>query len=429
MCHRISQMSSSSSSSSTSSSSSSSSTDVTNAVAAIANNSQLRTIANRYGLDINTITWEDMGRYKGSSAGPAISDLTLKLAKSNRNLPIIRNPNFADRTADMPIGKFNVTVGNETKDTPLKSLPFKDFLENKGGHLKGTDGKPLKSLYCEAMDKNLLTSAQYCILPLNSGTCDFNVNLFNYQTSDDESAVLVVVGSQQGTSSQTIKRGTTALYFNNAGSAADYVAERLKEERARLGKNTEAAMDADEKQRNALFIYQIPLKVTPRVSRYSTYSSTNGDDSNGDDSNGGSFNIMQCLEMEDKCSVLESLSLFTSSNATRSISAKGMDNAMIRAGVTHSKFLGIDKSTVERDERFPIRVTIQLYKVTDDPNLDPSAFEDMAANIIKIYSVGEAEGSLVVDGDTGRSTEWDPKGLNVPFTKPVPVNGLPLFAF
>ena len=394
--------------------SSSSRTSIIDTIASIVNNSQLQAAAQRYGLNINTITWEDMGRCKGSSYGPAISDVSLRLAKSNRNLPIIRNPNFADKTADMPIGKFNVTVGNETSDASLKSISLKSFLENADGHLKGADGKPLKSLYCERMDKNILTSAQYCILPLESGTCDFNVNLFNYQTSEDESAVLVVVGSQQGTSSQTVKQGTTSLYFNNAGSAADYVAERLKEERVRLGKDTQAAMDAGEKQRNALFIYQIPLKVTQRK-REPMMMMYQGMQDYSCVIESQSFNPMK-----------QSMSMLPSSNSSP---PKGMDNAMIRAGVTHSKFLGINKSTVERDERFPIRVTIQLYKVTDDPNLDPGIFEDMAASMIQIYSVGDAEGSLVVDGGTGRSTEWDPKGLNAPFTKTLPVESPPLFAF
>jgi len=72
------------------------------------------------------------------------------------------------------------------------------------------------------------------------------VHLFNYQSSSDDPAVLVVVASAKGSSAQAIYGGTTALYFNNAGKAVNYIAERLKDERARLGKAVEGKMDKDE---------------------------------------------------------------------------------------------------------------------------------------------------------------------------------------
>lgn len=53
---------------------------------------------------------------------------------------------------------------------------------------------------------------------------------------------------------------TTDILFNSSGRAFDYVAERLKEERKRLGKDLNAPMSVEEKERNVLFVFQIPLK-------------------------------------------------------------------------------------------------------------------------------------------------------------------------
>jgi len=214
---------------------------------------------------------EDTGRSKGSAFGPNISDMTLKLANSTTLLPVIRRPNFSDETADVPIANYNLTIGNETKGATLKRIPLKDYLENANGTLKDASGKVVNSLFCKERDSVILTSAQYCVLPLSNGTCEFNVHLYNYQSSIDSPAVLVLVSSATGTSAQGIYGGTTALYFNNDGQAANYVAEWLKDERARLGKEVEGTMDKDEQQRNALFIFQIPLiPKKPKATTLST---------------------------------------------------------------------------------------------------------------------------------------------------------------
>jgi hypothetical protein len=62
--------------------------------------------------------------------------------------------------------------------------------------------------------------------------------------------------------------GNTALDFNNAGNAANFIAERLKDERVRFGKVAEVKMDKDEQERNTLFICQVPLKSNANVISY-----------------------------------------------------------------------------------------------------------------------------------------------------------------
>lgn len=384
-------------------------------VAGIASNQRCVQQAQRAGLAIQTVSWEDTGRYKNSSVGPNISDLTLRInAKSDSHtlLPMIRYANFSDKTADLPIDQFHVTVGNETKSTgifssrTLKRITLKEYLENLGDYVKTASGTPAKSLYCPERDSVVLASAQYCILPLASGTVEFNVNLYNYQSSSDEPAVLVLVCSQKGTSAQAIFGGTTQLYFNNGTEASNYVAERLKEERRRLGKNEDAKMDSDENERNCLFIYQIPLKVKERTRGFSLFSggmeSTNCCDDVLTECCGNMDMVEQCRVVE-QCHMVEQCQSFSKS-ATRSL---GMDNAMLSVGKSHSKFEGIKDFTLERDTRFPIRCTCQFYKTTDEQTIPDEAWTEMKNRIDTIYTKGLAQGSLVTDGKTERKTEWD----------------------
>ena len=66
----------------------------------------------RRGLNLINVTWEDTGRFQGSSVGPNISDLTLQVryTEDGQNkaalLPVIRFPNFSDRTGDIPANRF-----------------------------------------------------------------------------------------------------------------------------------------------------------------------------------------------------------------------------------------------------------------------------------------------------------------------------------
>lgn len=113
------------------------------------------------------------------------------------------------------------------------------------------------------------------MLPASESEVNFNVRLYNYQTTQTNPAVLVIISSNQGTSAQVLNSNTSDILFNLKGMAYDFVAERLKEERKRLGKDLDAPMSEEEKERNVLFIYQIPLLVPqpkPRIFSSSTNS-------------------------------------------------------------------------------------------------------------------------------------------------------------
>src|SRR5262245_34670720 len=90
----------------------------------------------RRALSLVNVTWEDTVRFQGSSVGPNISDLTLQVRRKDAVgnfhqalMPVIRHPNFTDRTGDVPADRFFVRVGNEQSGN-LRSMPLVDVLKN-----------------------------------------------------------------------------------------------------------------------------------------------------------------------------------------------------------------------------------------------------------------------------------------------------------
>lgn len=329
-----------------------------------------RALAERNGLQISTVAWEDTGRTKGSCFGPNISDMTLTVAGST--MPIIRKPNFADVTSDQAIDMFTVNVGNE-RGIALKTVSLREYLTD---ITKYTDIKTKGSLVA-ARDTHVLTSTQACVLPLRDGKVEFGVKLYNYQ-SCVEPAVLVIVASSQGTSTHVVLGYDNVLRFNKSGRVADFVAERLKDDRARRGVATEGAMTAEEKTRNALLIYQIPLVYRAPVLQ--TFGSPES-----------LMQLSYSLDSAIPCSA--------GRYAPRS--ERGMDHAVVSTTEGRGTYPSLSKWTVERDIRMPIRCTIQYYHVSDSDSISESEMVEIAAEVTKHLPVG----SLVVDGSTARPTE------------------------
>ena len=89
--------------------------------AAMTNDARAQQMAQKLGLDILNLTWEDSGRYKDSSVGPNISDMTIQVAARNPKteklditaMPVIRQPNFSDVTADIDPHEFTL-IGRQS---------------------------------------------------------------------------------------------------------------------------------------------------------------------------------------------------------------------------------------------------------------------------------------------------------------------------
>jgi hypothetical protein len=69
-----------------------------------------------------------------------------------------------------------------------------------------------------------------------------------------------------------------------------------------------------------------------------------------------------------------------------------------------------------RDERFPVRVTIQFYKATSNGVVSESDLDAIATSIGSVYEHADYVGSLVVpEGDRLRPTEWSDSGRVFPY--------------
>ena len=91
----------------------------------------------------------------------------------------------------------------------------------------------------------------------------------------------------------------------------------------------------------------------------------------------------------------------------RSREKSDVENAVIGHGALEGAFTETDNLLVERDPRFPIRVTVQFYKATSNGVVSPDDLKEIADQINAIYSRGDAVGSLVTGGETGRVTEYE----------------------
>lgn len=330
----------------------------------LAYNNRIKSLTHSYGLDVMNVTWEDCARNKNSSWGPNISDMTLCV--NNTRMPVIRKPNMADLTTDIDIEKFSVIVGNESSKN-LSKISLKEYLENIS---KYTGNNNVSNMYLPR-DNKILTSSQVCILPLHNGEVEFNVKLYNYQTSKSNPAVLVILASAQGTSCQVIDSTDTNLYFNNGGFASNFLAKRLQEDRTERKVCLDGPMTQEEQDRNVLYIFQIPLKRK--------YQNLILENCSFDSCNDKSF-----ILKKKRCS-LDSL---------------GMDNAVLRAGNSHGKYKNLDNVELERDTAYPIRCTLQFYKVTDTIEIPEGEIATMAE---QIKSLGNL--SSLVHSNTNRITE------------------------
>lgn len=350
-------------------------------IGSIAYDPKIKSLANSYGLDVNRVSWEDPSRFKGSVWGSNITDMTLVCDRDR--MPVVRKPNFADVTADRPVDDFKVVVGNESGE-PLEQIPLKEYIEN---IQKYTGNSNIDPLFLDR-DNTILTSAQACILPLKDGSCEFSVDIFNYQsTESDDPAVLVIMSSAQGTSC-TIARSTTHLYFNHKGDAYKMKAERLADDRTKRGVDLNAPLTADEKNRNMLYIYQIPLMQTKRV--YKSLYKGGGSD---EDSYGEELCEKGGCAMEGMFSGMSSCA-----------PPRGFDKAVLSQGSYVEPFFGTNGLHLERDKNYPIRCTVQFYNVTDTPEVSEDQIKEIANCINCVYNGALASGSLVMSV-TNRVTE------------------------
>lgn len=368
--------------------------DVIRLTESMVNDKESQKLARDHGLQILSITWEDTGRYKGSAVGPNISDMTIqvqrRLPRSDQFdltcMPVIRYPNFTDISADISPDHFFVLVGNE-KGRPLKKITLRQLLGNLRSHLhKPTSWKGDRtSLLADARDSHVLVSAQACFLPISKeGLAEFNPVLFNYQSRTGDPAVLTILATREGTSITVIDNKRDAfhagrawgqrLFFNQNGQRCSLTGKRKSDFLAENPLPTGAAStsEADREGLNLVLLIQVPLKQKQPTEPMP--------------------NVMYCMGGFGGARV-------------RKYRKSDMEEAVIGHGKVEGPFTEIDGLEIERDERFPVRVTVQFYKATSNGVVSEADMAEIGAQIGKVYQQAAYVGSLVVEGETGRPTE------------------------
>ena len=367
---------------------------------------------NRHSLNIGFVSWEDTARDKNSVWGPNISDVSLDV--DDKDFPIINTKNFNDPTCDMSINRFSLNVGNEKEhcETTMGRISFKEYLQNLGQYVAAN----VKGNFFLPRDDKILTSAQSCILPLNDNKVSFNVRIHNYQNDSKDPAVLVIVASPHGTSAQLLTDRKQKIYFNKCDYKAPYVAERLVDVRTAAGKPLEGPMTQEEKENNVLFIFQIPLKQKPQ------YHNRGGLCLDGCLSKGVVVDptiAMIFAAKAGKEGTAWSIPLDGAAGDARFYESRGMDHAQLTVGDSIGPWNGTTPEfTIERDDRYPIRCTIQYYRVTDTDTISDETVNEISSQIWKFYDEAPIteKGSLVTNTATGRITEPQlPAKPSVPF--------------
>lgn len=369
-----------------------------------------RELVRQQGLDLLSVTWEDTGRYKGSSVGPNISDMTIQVGVKNGAghydlalMPVIRYSNFEDKTADVDPRQFTLLVGNE-KGGELKRVSLREFLEDPTRYLHNARSwlHPKKSLLADR-DTKVLVSAQACFLPVpKEGKAEFNPVLFNYQSETGNPAVLSILVTRQGTSTTIIdnKRDQSygawgqRLFHNQNGQRASLTGQRMTDfAKTKEGQSVisdPASLDVKKSSGlNMVLLIQVPLKQKERFAR-----------------DGWGIYADQAMPMA---------SGVAKKADTRSLgAASDVEAAVIGHGSFEGPYTEIGDLSIERDTRFPVRVTVQFYKATATGVASSEDIKQIKEEIDSIYAQGDAVGSLVVAGETGRPTEYEGSKVQPP---------------
>jgi len=369
------------------------------ATANMVHDPQTRALVQKYGLDILNLTWEDTGRYKNSAVGPNISDMTIQVGFEDPTtgtfevtcMPVIRYPNFRDLTCDLDPRDFTLLVGNH-KGEPLRRVSLYDFLAHPRSYLTNpASWRGEKHSLLAPRDTRVLVSAQACFLPIpKSGKATFNPVLFNYQSRKGDPAVLAILATREGTSVTVIDNERDAfrsgsvwgqrLFFNANGQRASLTGERESDFVAKGGDRTSPTPGVPGQPQNTsglnmVLLIQVPLKQRPLP--------------------------------RSKPPVAPGIAYESKAAGMPAPRASDIENAVIGHGELEGPFTEIDNLAIERDERFPVRVTVQFYKATSNGVATEADIAAIKANIERIYAQSTDVGSLVTGGETGRVTEYD----------------------
>merc|ERR1719242_2987965 len=437
------------------------------------------------------VSWEDCARNKGSSWGPCISDITLRVNQSC--MPVIRQPNFSDKTWDVKMKDIPIVIGNHTpnEQEELQTISlsaylehFSDFMTN--DHFRNKDdglnmlnvlGFKKKGINLlsskENGDSHVIMSSQACFLPIIKGDeTKFNVALYNYQSEAKNPALLVIVSTAKGASAQIIEGKEQYLLFNHNGKKADFVGERVSDVRRKKGQKNvnDKKLSKQEKQDNVIVIVQVPLKQKKKAKPL--FGGFGGPPMAFGAMNGGMEFAKGISMMEESAPVMRSLAqsvpkpnveaaMVSVAERTKPVCICGKELQKYQVQFAYNgnvtvtcdgcgkslnekealiyhcpiakkafqhpdgydlclecgdKQLQFDELRglleddedyeLERNEQYPVRVTLQYDKATGNGAVNKEIMDDIVKQLEASQKQADFMGSLVTEYDPNRPTEW-----------------------
>ena len=354
------------------------------------------------GLDLLNVMWEDTGRWLGSSVGPNISDVTIEVQMEDKKgristalMPVMRYPNFTDKTGDVKTDLIQIPVGNQKKGGQLEVITLTELLRDPTPYMSLPQTGTIKNgTLLAKRDSHVLASAQAAFLPVpKEGTATFWPVIFNYQSTKKQPAVLTILVTRQGTSITVIDNARDSLgphswgqrlFFNSAGMRTPLTAERLSDVQAKgTTMNGESAATLGD-DANLLMLIQVPLKIRVPRRQYAPAPAKSAAASDMAMEGGGG------------------------GSGYGSRGRSDVETAVLGHGPELGPFVELDGKTIERDARFPVRVTIQFYQATSNGVVNRADVARLAGQIKKVYKQADYVGSLVVptSRDRERPTMW-----------------------
>lgn len=357
-------------------------------------NSPAQELARTHKLNVTQVTWEDTGRSLGSSVGPNITDfniaVSVKDAKTGKvashRMPIIRRDNVEDVTADKPAKDITINVGNAS-GAPLQKMDLEAILKAPWKLMSDPSKWPLKrggknvGLFLAGVDdKNILVSSQAAFLPVpkNGGKVEYTPQAYNYQSffhkeHGPQPHVLTIMVTREGASLAIAGKKDEKkfgffggsygepLWFNKNGKKAPLSAERASTSNVagagQTSGNTAAA--ADEADR--VLIIQIPLKPEHERPRRN----------------------------------MPMFALASAGGPALERSAPSdVELAVVSAGRARGKFDETMGEGWKRDDRFPVRVTIQHTYATSNGVITEAQMKTVAKRLEQDYKDARRTGSL-----------------------------------
>jgi hypothetical protein len=319
------------------------------------------------GLHVNTVSWNDMSRGKKSSGGYNITDQTLSINTIDKEwirCPLVKNStNFEDKTTDQNPESFYLMDKEER-------VSLKNYISN----LDKIHPK-LTKLWDVRDEKAILTQHHHTILPLPYGidSVEFTANCSSY-TNGQTPSVLCIYSTSTSSTPQLLTRWGQELYINKDGKSLTSKASSAKDKTD----NKDNSDNENNSVNNKVILYQIPIITT----------------------NKSFISRVRRLASESK-----------TSRVTRGITrgTRGMEDADIEEGEDVGAFTGLDllnndNVSIIRDTSMPIRADIITFSVCGS-ELTKDDYVKIKSIISQYDIYAKASGSLVTEGQTGRSTE------------------------